>query len=106
MKARYSKATEGAFFSSLGLFHIGYFLLGTGFLFLAIVQPNLNDPGTYWAIGLGALLMIVGGVLIIGNAGRRWLQVRQSAKEDRRRIQEGRPRERDDPPEATPGNQA
>lgn len=106
MRRRSSRATWDAFFAMFGPFHFGNILMLLSILVLVIFRPNADDPGTYWAIGLVALLMITAAVFIIGGGGRRLLRLLESGRQDRRRIQAGLPLEPEEPqpPETPPAN--
>jgi hypothetical protein len=89
-----------------GTFQFGNILMLLAILVLVIFSPNADDPGTYWAVGLVALLMTTAAGFIIGGGGIRWVRLLESGKEDRSRIQAGLPLEREEPqpPETPPGS--
>ena len=89
MRRRTSGATRDAFFAMFGPLHFGNFLMLFSILVLVIFRPNVDDPGTYWAIGVVALLIITAAVFIIIGGGGRLLSLLESGREDNRRRQAG-----------------
>ncbi|MFK0039703.1 hypothetical protein ACIQTW_07655 [Paenarthrobacter sp. NPDC090517] len=105
MKKRTSNATWGVLFSMFGSFQVPSILMLVAILVLVIIRPNADDPATFWAIAIVALLIVIAGVIVVSRGGARLKRLRESAQEDRRRIETQLPLERDDPnpPETYPG---
>lgn len=95
-KVKSSKATWDAYYSMDGPFAISNFILLIAFILLAVSQPNLDDPSTYWALVIGAVLFLLAGGFKVQGA-LRLKRVFRSAKEDRRRVAEGLPLDPEEP---------
>jgi hypothetical protein len=91
-----SKATWDAYDFMHGPLAISNFILLGAIILFAVIQPNLDDPSTYWALALGAILLVVAGGFKVQGAFR-LRGIFRSAREDRRRIAEGLPLDPDEP---------
>jgi len=92
-----SRNTWQAMYTMFGPMALSNFTMLLVLILYVILQPKVNDPSTYWAIGVLALLMLVAGVLMVKGLFRFRL-VHRAHKEDQRRIAAGLPLEpeRDD----------
>ncbi|WP_026538718.1 hypothetical protein [Arthrobacter sp. 9MFCol3.1] len=96
MTEKTSKDTWRAVYSMFGPYAIANLFMLVAFIFLAVAQPNLDDENTYWALVVGAVLMLAaGGFLVAGLL--RFKGVHISHKADRRRIAAGLPLEPEEP---------
>ena len=89
-KVKSSKATWDAFYSMDGPSAISNIIVLVALILFAVSQPDVDDPSTYWALALVAVLFLVAGGFQV-QAALRLKRVYRSAKEDRRRIAEGLP---------------
>jgi magnesium-transporting ATPase (P-type) len=97
MKNRTSKSTWDVLLSTFGPFQVTNILMLLAILVLVIFRPNADDPGTFWAIAIVALLIVITGVIVVSRGGKRLKRLREAAQEDRRRVEARLPLERDDP---------
>ena len=95
-KVKSSKATWDAFYSMDGPLAISNIILLLAVILFAVSRPNVDDPSTYWALALGAVLFLLAGGFKVQGA-LRLKRVYRSAKKDRRRIAEGLPLDPDEP---------
>lgn len=87
---RTSKATWQAFYSMNGPFAVAQGFMFVTLIVFAVFQPAVDRPDTYPALAVVILLFLVaGGFMVAGTF--RFLRLRKSAKEDRRRIAAGPP---------------
>ena len=92
---RTSKATWQAFYSMNGPFAVAQGFLFVMLIVFAIFQPAVDRPETYPSLVIVVLLFLVaGGFMVAGTF--RFLRLRKSDKEDRRRIAAGLPLEPED----------
>ncbi|KUM34889.1 hypothetical protein AR689_12390 [Arthrobacter sp. EpRS71] len=101
MKDRSSKATWDAFFAIFGPFQLANILMLLAILALVIFRPNIGDSATHWSIALVAVLIVTAGVLVAVGGGSRLKRLRESARDDRRRLAQGLPLDKDEEPPAS-----
>lgn len=91
-----SRATWQAFYSMLGPFAIAQGFMLVMLIVLAVFQPAISRPDTYLSLAVVVLLLLVAGCFVVAGM-HRFLHLRKSAKEDRRRIASGLPLELESP---------
>ncbi|WP_458111277.1 hypothetical protein M1D88_13100 [Arthrobacter sp. R1-13] len=92
---RSSKATWQAFYSMNGPFAVAQGFMFVMLIVLAIFQPAVDRPDTYPALAIVVLLILVAGGFMVAGMFR-FLRLRKSAREDRRRIAAGLPLDPED----------
>jgi hypothetical protein len=85
-----------AAFASNGYTTYAQALVIGGGILAVVIRPSFDDPGTYWAIAVAGVMIVLGLAFTIIGGVIRIRRLNASVREDRRRLAAGLPLERDD----------